>query len=132
MTNCLITASQVKDINLIKQKTFKTMYKLDAIGEDNINYQHSWWVWAELFKGMTEPLTTLSLHQYVIRYTGVWLQLKVSPLLDSVKISTGEVNANFPVINEMHGALNELNHCSLIVLISQVEGTNSDTSDSNS
>lgn len=80
---------------------------------------------------MTEPSPTLSLRQYVIRYTGVWLQLKVSPLLDSVKISTGEVNANFPDINEMHRAPNEVNHSSLIVLISRVEGTNSHTSISN-
>lgn len=40
----------------------------------------------------------------------------------------GEVNANFPDINEMHRAPNEVNHCSLIVLISRVEGTNSHTS----
>lgn len=40
----------------------------------------------------------------------------------------GEVNANFPDINEMHKAPNEVNHCSLIVLISRVEGTNSHTS----
>lgn len=77
---------------------------------------------------MTESLPTLSLRQYVIRYTGVRLQLKVLPLLDSVKISTVEVNANFPDINEMHRVPNEVNHCSLIVLISQVEGTNSHTS----
>lgn len=37
----------------------------------------------------------------------------------------GEVNANFPDINEMHGAPNEVNHYSLVVLISGVEDTNS-------
>lgn len=37
----------------------------------------------------------------------------------------GEVNANFLDINEMHGVPNEVNHCSLVVLISGVEDTNS-------
>ena len=78
---------------------------------------------------MTESSPALSLRLCVIRYTGVWLQLEVSPLLDSVKISTGEVNANFPDINEMHRAPNE--RCSLIVLISRVQGTESHTSISN-
>lgn len=48
------------------------------------------------------------------------------------KISMGEVNANFSDINEMHRAPNEVNHCSLIVLISRVQDTNSHTSISNS
>lgn len=77
---------------------------------------------------MTEAVPTLSPHQHIIRYTGVWLQLKVLPLLDCVKISTGEVNANFLVINEMHRAPNEVNHWSLMVPISRVEGTDSHTS----
>ena len=43
----------------------------------------------ELFKckSTTESSPTLSLRQYVIRYTGVWLQLKVSPLLDCENIN---------------------------------------------